>query len=150
MVEQSFGWRRARARDSCLLARGVVMAFLVVAAGCATTGRLTKDSSPEAKVAAVSERVNARWDALIKSDLALAYTYLSPASREIVSLESYKRQARGTGFQDAKIDKVECDGAVCNVRLFVTYDHRMIKGLTTPLDEKWVIDEGKAWYVWAQ
>ena len=143
MVEQSFGWR-------CVRACGFALAILVAVAGCATTGGLTKDSSPGAKVAAVTERVNARWSALIDGNLALAYTYLSPASREIVSLESYKRQARGTGFQDAKIDKVECDGAVCNVRLFVTYDHRMIKGLTTPLDEKWVIDEGKAWYVWAQ
>jgi len=25
-----------------------------------------------------------------------------------------------------------------------------MKGLVTPLDEKWVIDEGKAWYVWGQ
>ena len=30
----------------------------------------------------------------------------------------------------------------------LTYDHRLMKGLMTPLHETWVIDEGQAWYVW--
>ncbi len=51
---------------------------------------------------------------------------------------------------EIKVESVECDGAVCKVRLMLTYDHRLMKGLMTPLDEKWVIDEGKAWYVWGQ
>jgi hypothetical protein len=65
-------------------------------------------------------------------------------------LAAYKQQARGSGYRDIKVDSVECDGAVCQVRLMLTYDHRLMKGLMTPLDEKWVIDEGKAWYVWGQ
>ena len=67
-----------------------------------------------------------------------------------MSLESYKRQARGSGYKEVKVETVECDGAACKVHLMVTYDHRLMKGLVTPLDEKWVIDEGKAWYVWGQ
>ncbi len=37
-------------------------------AGCATLGGVTKDSPPEVKQAAVKERANARWAALIKGD----------------------------------------------------------------------------------
>lgn len=111
-------------------------------------GGLTKDSSPEARRAAVTERVHARWAALIDGDLDLAYTFLSPASKEMVSLALYKRQARGSGYREVKVESVECDGAVCDVKMMLTYDHRMMKGIMTPLTEKWVIDEGKAWYVW--
>jgi len=150
MFEQLFGWQRAHARGFFFLVRGIAIAILVAVAGCAAVGGLTKDSSPEAKRAAVSERVMARWEALIEGNLDAAYTYLSPASREILSLASYKAQARGSGFRAAKVDSVECEGAVCKVRVFVTYDHRLMKGLMTPLNEKWVIDEGKAWYVWGQ
>jgi hypothetical protein len=150
MVEQGFGCRRAHARGCFSLARGVVIALVVAVASCATTGGVTQDSSPEAKRAAVAERVKARWDALIDGNLDQAYTYLSPASREILSLAAYKQQARGSGYREVKVDSVECDGAVCKVRLMLTYDHRLMKGLMTPLDEKWVIDEGKAWYVWGQ
>jgi hypothetical protein len=150
MVERKLGWQRAHARGFLFPARGIAMAILVAVAGCAAVGGITKDSSPEAKRAAVSERVMARWGALIEGNLDLAYTYLSPASREIMSLASYKAEARALGFREAKVDSVECEGAVCKVRVFVTYDHRLMKGLMTPLNEKWVIDEGKAWYVWGQ
>jgi hypothetical protein len=102
------------------------------------------------KRVAVTERVKARWGALIDGNLDVAYTYLSPASREILSLAAYKQQARGSGYREVKVETVECDGAACKVRLMLTYDHRLMKGLMTPLDEKWVIDEGKAWYVWGQ
>ncbi len=55
-------------------------------------GGLTKDSSAEAKQALVSERINARWQALIKGDLDTAYTYLSAGSKEAMSLKVYKAQ----------------------------------------------------------
>ena len=68
-----------------------------------------------------------------------------------MSLAAYKQQARGRRISAIKVDTVECDGAVCKVRLIAyLIDHRLMKGLMTPLNEKWVIDEGKAWYVWGQ
>ena len=147
MVEQGFGWQRARARDSCLWVRGVVVAVLLAAAGCATIGGVTKDSPPEAKQAAVTERAQGFWDAMIDGELQKAYTFLSPASKEMVSFEGFRQYVR-TGYKGAKIEKVECDGAVCKVRLLVSYDTRQMKGLASPVDEKWVIDEGQAWLVW--
>ena len=121
--------------------------LLVALAGCASVGGLSKDSSPEAKQAAVTERAKARWAAMIDGNLDQAYTFLSPASKGIVSLASFKQQAR-TGYREAKVEKVECDGATCKVKMFVTYDHRLMKGIGTPLEERWVIDEGQAWLVW--
>ncbi len=111
-------------------------------------GGITKDSTPEAKREAVTERVNARWAALIKGDMDTAYTFLSPASRAVTSLSAYKAQARGKGYQQAKIEKVDCEIEVCKVTLTVVYDHRKMKGIPTLDEESWVIDEGQVWYVW--
>ena len=64
----------------------------LVVAGCASVpgGELSKDSPLEAKTAVLTERINARWDALIKGDLETAYKYLSPASKEAYTLAAYK------------------------------------------------------------
>jgi hypothetical protein len=145
MVLRGFGGRRAGVREWAK--RGAAVAVLVGVAGCASVGGLSKDTPAEAKQAAVTQRVQARWAAMIDGNLELAYTFLSPASKGIVSLEQFKRQAR-TGYREAKVQKVECDGALCKVQLMVTYDHKVVQGMTTPLAENWVIDEGQAWLVW--
>src|SRR4029453_12699397 len=81
-----------------------VIAF-AVAAGCATMGGgLTKDTPPEVKAAAVKERSNARWAALIKGDKDAAYAYLSPGTRELITLEQYRgRMQSGVGFRSVQI-----------------------------------------------
>ena len=145
MVLQSIGRRRVRERSMGL--RASVAVLLVALAGCASVGGLSKDSPAEAKQAAVAERAKARWAAMIDGNLDQAYTFLSPASKGIVSLASFKQQSR-TGFREAKVENVTCDGALCKVRMFVIYDHRLMKGIGTPLEERWVIDEGQAWLVW--
>jgi hypothetical protein len=142
MVEHGFGWRRAPKLALCAVLSAVV------AAGCAMMGGVSKDSSPEDKRAAVTERVNARWAALLKGDLDTAYTFLSPATRETVSPGSYKGLARGKGYRKIAIESVECQVEVCNVRLMLTYDHRIMKGIVTPVEERWVIDRGQFWFVW--
>ncbi len=145
MVEQGFGSRSFRARSFWLVA--VALGVAVLVAGCATV-TVTKDSPPEAKREAVTERVTQRWAALIKGDMDTAYTFLSPASRAATSLAAYKAQARGSGFKQAKIEKVDCDVEVCQVSLTVVYDHRKMKGIPTLDHESWIIDEGQVWYVW--
>ncbi len=99
MDQQGFGSRSFRARIFRWLARSLGVAVIVAVAGCSTMGGITKDSTPEAKREAVTERVNARWAALIKGDMDTAYTFLSPASRAVTSLSVYKAQARGKGYQ---------------------------------------------------
>jgi hypothetical protein len=105
-------------------------------------------ATPEAARAAVESRVNARWAALIKGDLEAAYAYLSPASRQALTFEQFKKVTRKEGFRDAKIRSIDCDAGACTVKLWLTYDHRLMKGVQTPIEEAWVFDKGQAWYVY--
>jgi hypothetical protein len=104
--------------------------------------------SADARREAVASRVNARWDALIKGDLQGSYGYLSAASRSTLTFEQYQKVTRKTGFREAKIESIDCDAEACRVKLWITYDHRLMKGVATPLEETWVFDKGQAWYVY--
>jgi hypothetical protein len=125
---------------------------VVALAGCATPpsdlGTASPGPSAGAPQALVTARAKARWDAAVKGDLDTAYGYMSPASRQVTSLEKYKSNSRRDAFRDAKIESVACEGDACMVRLLVTYDHPRMKGITTPILESWIIDGGQAWYVY--
>ena len=121
----------------------------VAVGGCAALGGgLTKDTPAAAKEAAVAERANARWQALINRDYEGAYKYLSPASRETISLFQFQLRFAAMQYRAVKIDKVECAAEVCKVKLSLTYDYPPAKamGVVTLQDESWIIDQGQAWY----
>jgi hypothetical protein len=124
--------------------------LIVVVAGCASVpaGELGKDSPQEAKNAVLTERINARWNALIKGDLDTAYTYLSAASKDAFPFSVYKSKVHPGMWRSVKIDAIGCDGAVCWAKMTLTYDHKLMKGVQTPFSESWVIDKGTAWYVY--
>jgi hypothetical protein len=124
-----------------------VMAGLMLTA-CATTGGVTTESPLELKKAAVTERAKARWQAVIDGDVAKAYGFLSPGSKAVTSLESYKARARLTGFRSADIESVACETEACKVQVRVTLDHRLMKGIPASLEETWVLENGYYWYVW--
>jgi hypothetical protein len=84
----------------------------------------------------------------MKGDLDRAYALLSPASREATTLEQFKKNTRRGGFHEVKVDSVECGAELCTVRLWVTYDHRLMKGVQTPIVETWIFDKGQAWLVY--
>src|ERR1700693_3498989 len=91
MIESIFGWWRSHARGLESLLRATTLAAVAVMLGCAVPGGgITREMSPEARRAAVTERVNARWAALIRGDRDEAYMFLSPASRGAVSLAEFK------------------------------------------------------------
>jgi len=130
---------------------------LAMMAGCATTGGLSKDTPPEVKAAAVKERSNARWAALIKGNKDEAYTYLSPGTRNLISLEQYRGRVQAIGYRSVEIDKVDCEPEVCKVALTLTYDYMPTKGaiagkgvtgVSTYVEETWVLEKGQAWVVW--
>ena len=154
MIRHGFGWCDSGAHGfGC---RGwaavfAILAILLLPLGCAAPGdKASREMSPEARRVMVTDRANARWAALIKGDLDAAYKFLSPASREIVSPAEFRARTRSSGFREVKVDGVECEPDVCKVRLRLTYDHRLMSGITTPLSESWVIDQGQVWYVWQQ
>jgi hypothetical protein len=116
--------------------------------GCAGMGGLGKDAPPEVKRNVVQQRAEARWQAILKGDYAAAYGYLSPASRQSVALPAFEARMRGAQLRGAKVDAVDCGDESCKVAISITYDHRLMKGITTPAQETWVISDGQAWYVW--
>lgn len=124
-------------------------AVMLSVAACATgpMGRVGKDSSPDEKAAAVTKRAQERWDVLLKGDVKAAYTYLSPASRAVTSLERYQSRTNPANYRAVKLDKVTCQAETCQLRFWLTFDHRVMKGVETPLDETWIIENGQAWYV---
>jgi hypothetical protein len=131
-------------------------AFLLVTfaiAGCAVSpygDGLKADSPAEAKAEAVKARAAKRWDALIKGDYAGAYAYMSPTSRERTPIDVYKQRLGMVRFTDAKVEEVTCTAQSdsCKVTMRVTYDHRKFRGVTTPMEETWVVDKGQVWYVY--
>jgi hypothetical protein len=82
-------------------------------AGCAAVGGgLTKDTPPEVKQTAVKERANARWAALIKGDMDAAYGFLSPTSRETVSLDTYVSRIGKIGTRRPRSSRSAASGSV--------------------------------------
>jgi hypothetical protein len=139
------GWRRWSA--------AVVAAGLLGVGGCATVpggASLTKDTPAAAKSEAVGKRALARWDALLKGDTKTAYGYLSPASREVTSLDRFQAKMNVGSFRAIKLDGASCEMETCKVRLWLTFDHRVMQGVTTPIEETWVIADGQAWLVYRE
>ena len=114
-------------------------------AGCAGIG---VDSSPEAKQKVVAERAEARWQLLIKGDLAGAYEFMSAGSKATTPLDLYKAKIRPGGWRQASVQKVDCEAEVCRVVMKITYDRKQMTGIETPLSETWIIEKGSAWYVY--
>ena len=143
------GWREGRKwLASVLMAAGAVATMaLGGCAGMAGFG-ISKDSDPAAKQKVVAQRAEARWQSLIKGDLDAAYAYLSEGSKATTPLEVYKSKIRPGLWRQARVEKVECEAEVCKVEVQITFDHKLMKGIQTPLNESWIIEKGSAWYVY--
>jgi hypothetical protein len=153
MSVRDFGWQTAIAAIGHRWGGNCLAAGLVAVAvgGCAALGGgLTKDTPAAAKEAAVAERANARWQALIKRDYEGAYQYLSPASRETTSVSQFQTKIAAIQYRAVTVDKVECAAEVCKVKLSLTYDYppAKAKGVVTLIDESWIIDQGQAWFAY--
>ncbi len=125
-----------------------VVALAALTAACAT---LTPDSPTEEKVRIVTERSAARWQAVIDGDFAKAYGYLSPATRDTVTLAGFTTIASRLSYRAVKVTGATCEAAKCRVNLVVTYSGKVGSGtmnVNTPLAEVWIIDHGQIWYVW--
>lgn len=117
-------------------------------ASCAGVGMIDASTPAEKKAAEVRRLAQDRWQALIGKDMERAYGFLSPASRRVTTLEQYKARVNPGMYRSVRVDEVQCEAELCKVRLSLTYDHRLMKGITTPLDESWILDQGRFWYVY--
>jgi hypothetical protein len=116
---------------------------------CATvmTGGVTVESPLEVKQKVAMERANARWQALMKGDAETSYSFFSSGSKAIGSLEFYKARARLSGFRAVDMHSAMRGGDM-QVKLTVTLDHRLMKGIPLDVEESWVLENGQYWYVW--
>jgi hypothetical protein len=120
----------------------------LLALGLAGCAGISVDSSPQAKQRLVAERAQARWQVLMKGDVEGAYQFLSVGSKAVTSLDVYKAKIRPGMWREAKVEKVECEAEICKVLMQITYDTRRMRGIQTPLDESWIIENGSAWYIY--
>ena len=96
----------------------------------------------------VKERAAKRWDALIRGDLDGAYAYFSRATRATYPIELYRAKMQPGKWREAKVDSVKCTDGVCEVSVVITFDHNRLRGLITPVTERWIVQDGLAWYVY--
>ena len=142
-----FGDKRVDFRKSTRCPAAVPVLLALGLGACASVGGVSESSPPDAKRAAVIERADSRGAALVRGDLDGAYQYLSEGSKAVISLDNFKRRMSLVPFTAYRIDDASCDGGTCTVRSKLTYNHRLMKGITTPVTETWVIENGKLFYV---
>ena len=123
------------------VARGAIAAMVLAIAGCATV--------PPARTAEqiVTERAQGRWNSLVKGDLDVAYRYLSPGSRAVMTPEAYQDSIRRGFWQSAKVEKAVCATAdSCEAHVAIEYVVRGAK-VATPLTETWIRQDAEWWFV---
>ena len=119
---------------------GAVLASMLAACSSAPEPR---DASPEQVVRA---RAQERAKAMVSGDVPRVYGYLSPTTREAMSLEAFSNTVRGGFWTQADVVKVECQPEVCDVELRVTYVYRG-SSIVTPVKESWIRSNGGWWHV---
>ena len=104
------GFRSIRVVVSRHLCRVLATFGVLGLAACASApqgGGSAALTSQEAKQAAVAQRAQARWDAMVRDDMEAAYAFFSPGSRAVTSLDKFKTNTRRGAFRSARIDKVD-------------------------------------------
>jgi len=103
------------------------------------------ESRPDAEV--VKERAQARWDALVGSDVAKAYGYLSPGSRSTMTLQQYQDVVKKGFWKQAKVERVECSSStLCEAHVAIEYGYQG-RTTKTPVKESWLKEGSTWWYV---
>jgi hypothetical protein len=128
--------------------------FIVVAGvnlvGCASmvVGQApaiaVKDADSQSLVKA---RAQQRWDALLKRDMEVAYQFISPAGRSLMSLEDYRQRVNAGFWRGAKVGEIICAAETCEVTVLVDIFAQGVK-FTNPVKETWIMDAGKWWFVY--
>ena len=138
-MTQTQGFRPTRRALAPLLAAGVL-----ALAGCAAL-------MPKTPEQVVTERVEARWAAVISGDFDTAWTYTQPGYRAVVKQKDYRKQFGGAGqWVGVQVHGVTCEAQRCTVKLRLTtkvfvppFTGRDIAGY---IDETWVREDGQWWY----
>jgi hypothetical protein len=132
-----------------LVKLGIVGAALVLSA-CATVPREHSVDAYAGKSLEdqVKERAAKRWEALMRGNLDVAYGYFSRATRDTYPIELYRAKMRPGLWREAKVESVKCADGLCEVVVVLTIDHKGLNGAISPVTERWIVQDGLAWYVY--
>jgi hypothetical protein len=120
----------------------------LLAAGALLAACASLQTKPEVSV---TERANTRWQALLKGDMAKAYTYSSPGFRAVVNLDGFKGRTGIAGrWHAAQVVNVTCDTperckAVIKLEFSALIPGRAKDRITTHIDETWLLEDGQWW-----
>ena len=81
----TFQWNRTNSETLTLWKLAVLSLIFMILAACSTSEKLS-----ESKEKQLIQRVSDRWECLERNDYACAYKFLSPAYREVFTLEMYR------------------------------------------------------------
>jgi len=129
------------------LAKALATAAMLAATlgGCAGLGT---PQPPELKVRQLATQ---RWQALLAQDFAKAYNFLTPSYRQLHSADTYQKKRQGVPVRwlAAKVLRVQCEPAKCEVRIDLESKPLSPFGfngtINSGLDETWVLEDGQWW-----
>jgi len=112
---------------------------------------VTVDAAVEAQL---KERVLARWQALIKRDFEVAYSFETPAYRAIYTPRQFMGQQGGqVGWRAAKVKEIRYDDPnVAWVLVEITFqfaeagENGQVRDMTQDLNEIWLRKDEQWWH----
>lgn len=127
----------------------IALAAVSLAVAC------TPSEPPPSEADVVSERAQARWDAVIAADHETAYTFYTPGFRQQTSMVDYTIDMRSRPVQwvDAEVESATCDGDRCTLVTQVEYRvpsaPAQLSGMGNrrPIEETWIRIEENWWFV---
>jgi hypothetical protein len=148
----TFQWNKIEIETSLLMKSVLFGPILLVMVACSAPGKLS-----ESEESVLIQRVSDRWRCLERNDYACAYQFLSPAYREVFSVEIYRnRYLLNTErvLTGVKVVAYDRGAAVASVRVGVMSGPLIgtpsaSRGVAvTPKSSKeaWLLDEGVWWY----
>jgi hypothetical protein len=120
----------------------------LVAAGTLLGACASLQTKPEDTV---TQRANARWQALIKGDMAKAYAYSTPSFRAVVDVEGFKGRTGIAGrWHAVQVVNVTCDTperckAIVKLEFSTLIPGRAKDRINTHIDETWLLEDGQWW-----
>ena len=148
----TFQWNKMNSETLLSMKSGVLSLILVVMAACSAPEKLS-----ESNKSVLIQRVSDRWRCLERNNYACAYKFLSPAYREVFSVEMYRNRYLLNAdrvLTGVKVVAYDRGAAVASVRVGVMSGPLIgtpsaSRGVAvTPKSSKeaWLLDEGVWWY----
>lgn len=103
----------------------------------------------------LQQRALARWDALIKRDFDLAYSFMSPAYRKLYSSAQYASNFGSVvKWQSVKVKEVVKEGSRAEIILDIFYQLAIpgadlgdsVGVISKQVNETWLLSDGEWWY----